>query len=159
MLGTSCWKDHTRAIDTEFETNPNNKEKPYSLFAVCLVDNKGKAEYRHVSDFDQGGQGEKSLVIWFMAKILEYQLTIGWYSRGMKQQKEDGTMMGKDSDLVVIDSVCKYYGIRSIVEYTMAGPYVRGYQSEQRNDSMCTSFNRFSRYYHIDCIKSTKNLW
>ena len=62
------------AIDTEFETNQNNKEKPYSLFAVCLVDNNGKAEYRHVSDFDQDNQSEKSLVIWFMTKIWNINL-------------------------------------------------------------------------------------
>ena len=40
--------------------------------------------------------------------------------------------MGKDSDLVVIDTICQYYGIRSIVAYTMAGPYVRGYYSSNQ---------------------------
>ena len=86
-----------------------------------------------------------------MTEILKYRLTIGWYSKGVRlQDKETGAFSGKDSDLKVIDSVCKYYDIPSIIGFDKRGvPYVRGYHYSLENDYYLQQ-NKFDYYYHID---------
>ena len=77
-----------------------------------------------------------------MNNMLEFRLTMGWYSKGVKLKREDGTIEGKDSDLKVIDSVCKYYDIPSIIDFNMIGvPYVNGYDGGQTYSSL----NKFRR--------------
>ena len=140
------------AIDTEFKINYENKSKPYTIFAASIVHDNGFARFRHITDF-HGPQPEKELVQWLMDNMLEFRLTIGWYSKGVKLKREDGTVEGKDSDLKVIDSVCKYYDIPSIIGFNMRGvPYVNGYDDGQT----CTSLNKFRRYYHIDLYQVYK---
>lgn len=85
-------------------------------------------------------------------------LTLGWYSKGVKLKRANGTIEGKDSDLKVIDSVCSYYDIPSIIGFNQIGiPYVRGYES-----ALCTvdekylSQSRFRRYYHVDLYQVFK---
>jgi DNA polymerase I len=145
------------AIDTEFKINYENKSKPYTIFAASTVDNTGKAQFRHITDF-HSPEPEKNLVKWLMDEMLEYRLTIGWYSKGVKVRKEDGTFEGKDSDLKVIDSVCKYYDIPSIIDFNMIGvPYVRGYNYDLcEKDPTYASLNKFRRYYHIDLYQVYK---
>ena len=46
---------------------------------------------------------------------------LGWYSKGAKILKDDGTYEGKDSDLKVLDYVCEYYNIPSIVTLDRQG--------------------------------------
>ena len=47
------------------------------------------------------------------------------------------TYEGKDSDLKVLDSVCKYYDIPSIIGFDRSGvPYVRGYEYELNKEVM-----------------------
>src|SRR5687768_15630457 len=86
-----------------------------------------------------------------MTELLKYRLTIGWYSKGVRlQNKETGSFTGKDSDLRVIDSVCKYYDIPSIIEFDKRGvPYVRGYNHNLGNEYYLKQ-NEFDWYYHID---------
>ena len=86
-----------------------------------------------------------------MSELLKYRLTIGWYSKGVRlQNKETGIFSGKDSDLKVIDSVCKYYDIPSIIEFDKRGvPYVRGYHHGLEG-SFYLQQNKFDWYYHID---------
>ncbi len=86
-----------------------------------------------------------------MTEILKYRLTIGWYSKGVRlQDKETGAFSGKDSDLKVIDSICKYYDIPSIIGFDKRGvPYVRGYHYSLENDYYLQQ-NKFDYYYHID---------
>ena len=118
------------AIDTEFKVNYENKLKPYTIFAASIVDNSRIAQFRHITDFESP-EPEKELVKWLMDKMLEFRLTIGWYSKGVRMIREDGTVEGKDSDLKIMDSVCKYYNIPSIIGFNMIGvPYVRGYDYE-----------------------------
>src|SRR3954453_13906481 len=97
------------AIDTEYRKNENR----YSIFAVAIVDSLGNIKVKHESDFSRYPQSEKELVKWAMNEILEYKLTIGWYSKGARIQKEDGSFAGKDSDLKIIDDACKFYNIPS----------------------------------------------
>ena len=86
-----------------------------------------------------------------MTEILKYRLTIGWYSKGVRlQNEESGAFSGKDSDLKVIDSICKYYDIPSIIGFDKRGiPYVRGYRYGLENDYYLQQ-NQFDWYYHID---------
>ena len=86
------------------------------------------------------------------------QLTIGWYSKGIRLQKEDGTFSGKDSDLKIIDDVCRYYNIPSIIGFDKGGiPFVKGYGYHLRNISpQHACFNKFDWYYHIDLFQIYK---
>ena len=86
-----------------------------------------------------------------MTEILKYRLTIGWYSKGVRlQDKETGAFSGKDSDLKVIDSICKYYDTPSIIGFDKRGvPYVRGYRYGLEDDYYLQQ-NKFDYYYHID---------
>ncbi len=150
-------KDIYAALDTEYIQNQNNCSKPYSLFAASIIDSHGNAKVRHVSDFD-GSQPEKRLVLWLMEEILKYRLTIGWYSRGVRLQNPDGSFQGKDSDLKVIDTVCKYYNIPSIVAFTARGiPYIRGYEYRLCGlNPYYRSLKKFDYYYHIDLFQVYK---
>jgi DNA polymerase I len=145
------------AIDTEFKNNYENESKPYTMFAASIVDNKGFAQFRHISDF-RGPQPEKDLVKWLMGQMLGFRLTIGWYSKGIKITREDGTVDGKDSDLKVIDSICKYYNTPSIIQFNLIGvPYVSGYDSELcKSTQRCAMWNRFRKYYHVDLYQVYK---
>jgi DNA polymerase, archaea type len=145
------------AIDTEFKLNTGNKSKPYTIFAASIVDNTGKAQFKHITDF-QDSEPEKELLEWLMHEMLNYELTIGWYSKGVRLVKEDGSIEGKDSDLKVIDSVCKYYNIPSIIGFDRRGvPYVRGYDYDLvRISPEHASQNKFDWYYHIDLYQVYK---
>jgi hypothetical protein len=53
-----------------------------------------------------------------MQEMLKYRLTIGWYSKGVRLRNEEtGNFSGKDSDLKIIDDVCRYYNIPSIIGF------------------------------------------
>jgi DNA polymerase, archaea type len=142
------------AIDTEFKVNAGNKSKPFTIFAGSIVDNTGRAQFRHITDFYEKDP-EKELLIWLMREMLNYELTIGWYSKGVRIVKEDGSIEGKDSDLKVIDSVCRYYNIPSIIASDRRGiPYVRGYDYDLiRISPEHASQNKFDWYYHIDLFQ------
>jgi DNA polymerase elongation subunit (family B) len=144
------------AFDLEFRYDENNSQKPYTIFAVAIVDSLGNIKVKHELDFASEQQPEKELVNWIMYEILKYRLTIGWYTKGIrikiKDKKGKERFSGKDSDLKIIDNVCKYYNIPSIVGFDTRGvPYIRGYDKEL----CCISpsyyeKNRFNYYYHID---------
>ena len=93
-----------------------------------------------------------------MSDILKYKLTIGWYSKGVRLQKEDGAYTGKDSDLKIIDQACQYYNIPSIIGFDRRGvPYIRGYDYRLCNiDPYYSNLNKFDWYYHIDLYQVYK---
>ena len=132
--------DNYAAIDTEY-IQTNNPKKPFDLIAVSFVNSQGIIKAKHVSDFNKYPKPEQALVEWTMTEILKYRLTIGWYSKGVRlQNKETGAFSGKDSDLKVIDSVCKYYDIPSIIGFDKRGvPYVRGYHYSLENRLLFTT--------------------
>src|SRR3982751_6177065 len=86
------------AIDTEYRKIGNR----YSIFAVAIVDSLGNIKVKHESDFCNYPQPEKGLIKWTMNEILQYKLTIGWYSKGVRLKKEGGSYTGKNSDLKMI---------------------------------------------------------
>ena len=145
------------AIDTEYR-QINNQSKQYELFAAAIVDSNGIVKAAHKLDFTTSKNPEKELVIWIMNQILEYKLTLGWYSKGVKLLKEDGSFTGRDSDLKVIDDACKYYNIPSIIAFDKRGiPYVRGYSYGLCNQNpYYASKNRFDWYYHVDLYQVYK---
>ena len=145
------------AIDTEY-IHTNNKDKRYELFATAIVDSDGSVKAAHKLDFANSKNPEKELVIWIMNQILQYKLTLGWYSKGVKLRKADGSFTGRDSDLKVIDDVCRYYNIPSIIAFDKRGvPYIRGYSYELCNqNTYYTSKNRFDWYHHIDLYQVYK---
>jgi DNA polymerase elongation subunit (family B) len=122
------------------------------------VDSLGNLEVKHELDFANCQHPEKELVQWAMSEILKYRLTIGWYSKGVRLQKEDGTFSGKDSDLKIIDQVCRYYNIPSIIGFNKRDvPYVRGYPYGLCNiDPYYSNLNKFGWYYHIDLYQVYK---
>ena len=138
------------AIDTEY-VQTNSSKKPFCLIAAAFVNSQGDIKAKHISDFFNFQKPEKALVEWTMRKFLKYKLTIGWYSKGVKlQDKETGIFSGKDSDLKVIDSICNYYDIPSIIGFDKRGvPYVRCYHYSLDNDYYLQQ-NKFAWYYHID---------
>lgn len=140
------------SIDIEFRFDQNNKNKQYSIFAVAIVDSLGNTKVRHESHFANYQYPEKELVLWVISEILRYRLTIGWYSKGVRIQKQDGTFSGKDSDLKIIDDVCQYYDIPSIIGFDKRGvPYIRGYDYHLCVTSpFYARMNKFNWYYHID---------
>ena len=146
------------AIDTEYKSNPQNNSKPYTIYAASVVDSVGKIENRHITDFQAQSQPEKELVKWLNHEMLNYELTIGWYSKGVRTAKEDGSIEGKDSDLKIIDSVCKYYNIPSIIAFDRRGvPYVRGYDYNLIKISPeHASENKYNWYCHIDLYQIYK---
>ena len=141
--------DKYAAIDTEY-LQTSNLEKPFDLIAVSFVNSQGIIKSKHVSDFEFP-KPEKALVEWTMTEFLKYKLTIGWYSKGVRlQNKETGAFSGKDSDLKVIDYICKYYNIPSIIGFDKIGvPYVRRYHYGLEDDYYLQQ-NKFDWYYHID---------
>lgn len=145
------------AIDTEYRQT-NNKSKQYELFAAAIFDNNGNVKAAHELDFITSRNPEKSLVIWIMNQILQYKLTMGWYSKGVKLRKYDGSFTGRDSDLKVIDDACRYYNIPSIIAFDKRGiPYVKGYSySLCIQDPHYASRNKFDWYYHIDLYQVYK---
>lgn len=145
------------AIDTEYRQT-DNRSKRYELFAAAIVDSNGNVKAAHELDFTTSKNPEKELVIWFINQILKYKLTLGWYSKGVKLRKEDGSFTGRDSDLKVIDDACRYYNIPSIIAIDKRGvPYVRGYSYDLCNqNSYYTSKNRFDWYHHIDLYQVYK---
>ena len=146
------------SIDTEYQVNSDNKSKPYTIYAASVVDSEGKIKVKHITDFQDKLKPEIELVIWLMEEMLKYKLTIGWYSKGVRLQKDDGTFEGKDSDLKVIDTVCKYYDIPSIMSYNLKGiPYISGYDLELRQQSPHhQTVNKFNKYYHVDLYQIYK---
>lgn len=72
--------------------------------------------------------------------------------------KDDGTYEGKDSDLKVLDSVCRYYDIPSIITLDRRGmPYLSGYNLNLcKKNSYYRDLNKFYRYYHIDLYQVYK---
>jgi DNA polymerase, archaea type len=148
------------AIDIEYRVNENesNNLKPYTIFAVAIVDSLDNVKVKHESDFTDCQYPEKELVQWAMSEILKYRLTIGWYSKGVRLQKEDGTFSGKDSDLKIIDQACQYYNIPSIIGFDIRGvPYLRGYDYRPYNiDPYYSNLNKFDWYYHIDLYQVYK---
>ncbi len=145
------------AIDTEYRQT-DNKSKPYEVFAAAIVDSDGNVKAAHELDFATSENPEKELVIWIMNQILQYKLTLGWYSKGVKLRKDDGSFTGRDSDLKVIDDACRYYNIPSIIAFDKRGiPYVRGYSYGLCNQNThYASKNRFDWYYHIDLYQVYK---
>ena len=80
------------------------------IFAVSFVDNLGNAQTRHISDFVQAipKYPELGLVQWTNYQLLQYPLTFGWYSKGVRRQEMDEETgawhyKGKDSDLKILD--------------------------------------------------------
>ena len=148
--------DNYAAIDTEY-IQTNNPKKPFDLVAVAFVNNQGGIKAKHVSDFDRYPEPEQALVEWTMTELLKYRLTIGWYSKGIRvQNKETGSFAGKDSDLKVIDTVCRYYDIPSIIRFDKRGvPYLRGYHYNLE-DQYYLQQNQFDYYYHIDLYNAYK---
>jgi DNA polymerase, archaea type len=148
------------AIDVEYRVNENDRNnlKPYTIFAVAIVDSLDIVKVRHESDFANCQYPEKELVKWTMSEVLKYRFTIGWYSKGVRLQKEDGTFSGRDSDLKIIDQACRYYNIPSIIGYDRSGiPYVRGYHYCLCNiDPYYSNLNKFGWYYHIDLYQVYK---
>ena len=138
------------AIDTEY-IQTDNPNKPFYLITVAFVNSQGISKAKHVSDFNKYPKPEQALVEWTMTEILKYGLTMGWYSKGVRlQNKETGTFSGRDSDLKVIDSLCKYYDIPSIIAFDKRGiPYIKGYDYHIENDYYLQQ-NKFDYYYHID---------
>jgi DNA polymerase, archaea type len=145
------------AIDTEYR-QIDNRSKRYELFAAAIVDSDGNVKAAHELDFANSKNPEKELVIWTVSQILQYKLTLGWYSKGVKLRKEDGSFTGRDSDLKVIDDACRYYNIPSIIAIDKRGvPYVRGYSYDLCNqNTYYASKNRFDWYYHIDLFQVYK---
>jgi DNA polymerase I len=137
------------AIDTEYRKSEGNR---YSIFAVAIVDSFGNIKVKHESDFYEYPQPEKELVKWAMNEILRYRLTIGWYSKGVRLRKEDGSFAGKDSDLKILDDECRFYNIPSIIGFDKKGvSYVRGYDYRLCDANyFYASQNKFDWYYHID---------
>jgi DNA polymerase elongation subunit (family B) len=146
------------AIDTEYKINYDNKLKPYTIYAASIVDSNSGIKNKHIMDFQEYTQPEKELAKWLMEEILKYNLTIGWYSKGVRLQKDDGSYEGKDSDLKVLDSVCKYYDIPSIIGFDKRGvPYVRGYVYQLvKINPAYASQKKFDWYYHIDLYQIYK---
>lgn len=101
------------SIDTEYRVNQShgNKAKPYTIFSVAIVDSLGNIKVSHESNFLYHQIPEKALLQWALSEILQYRFTTGWYTKGVKLQKEDGTFTGTDSDLKIIDDACRYYNI------------------------------------------------
>ena len=91
-----------------------------------------------------------------MNEILQYRLTIGWNTKGIRIKKKDKKgkerYSGKILILKLIDNVCKYYNIPSIIGFDRRGvPYIRGYDYELCNiRPISTRKNKFNYYYHID---------
>ena len=142
--------DNYAAIDTEY-IQTNNPEKLFDLIAVAFVNSQGVIKAKRVSDFNNYPKPEQALVEWTMTEILKYRLTIGWYSKGVRLlDKESGAFSGKDSDLKVIDSICRYHNIPSIIGFDKRGvPYVRGYRYGLEDDYYLQQ-KKFDWYYHID---------
>ena len=143
-------------FDLEFRYDENNSQKPYTIFAAAIVDSLGNIKTKHELDFASELQPEKELVNWIMSEILKYRLTIGWYTKGIRfkiiDKKGRERYSGKDSDLKIIDNVCKYHNIPSIIRFDKRGvPYIRGYDKQLcNNDHFYSQKNRFDYYYHID---------
>lgn len=147
------------AIDTEYRFNPNNKTKPYTIFAVSIVDSLGNINVRHESYYFGCQTPEKELVEWIMRDMLRYNLTIGWYSKGVRlRNEENGTFSGRDSDLKIIDDTCRYYKIPSIIGFDKRGvPYVRGYDYHLCSVSpQFAALKKYNWYYHIDLYQIYK---
>jgi hypothetical protein len=75
------------AIDIEYYINDNksgDQKAPYIIFAVSIVDSIGNVKTKHIFDFADEELPEKALVEWTMREILRYNLTIGWYTRGVE---------------------------------------------------------------------------
>ena len=123
------------------------------IFAVSFVDNQGNAQTKHISDFVRAipKYPELGLIQWINYQLLQYPLTFGWYSKGVRRQEMDEETgawyyKGKDSDLKILDQVCQYYNYPSVVKFTKRGtPYVKGY-----TDPAYKHLNRFYKYCHID---------
>ena len=69
------------------------------MYAVSVVNSEGGIQAKHTTDFQNHPQPEKGLVKWFIREILKNKLTLGWYSKGVRLKKDNGTYEGKDSDL------------------------------------------------------------
>jgi DNA polymerase, archaea type len=142
------------AIDSEYRVDndvSSKSQKPFTLFAVAIVDSLNNVNSKHELDFSDSPHPEKELVMWTMSQILKYQLTMGWYSKGVSLNN-NGTYNGKDSDLKILDDACRFYNIPSIIAFDKRGiPYVRGYDYNLCNtDAYYANKNQFERYYHID---------
>jgi DNA polymerase elongation subunit (family B) len=144
------------ALDLEYRYDKNNFQKPYTIFAAAIVDSSGNIKAKHELDFVNCPQPEKELVKWIMSEILQYELTIGWNSKGVRIRKKDKKgkekYSGNDSDLKLIDNACRYYNISSIIGFDRRGvPYVWGHDYRSfSNVPTITKVNKFRYYYHID---------
>ena len=140
------------AFDLEYRYDENNSQKPYTIFAAAIVDSLGNIKAKHELDFASELLPEKELLKWIMSEILQYRLTIGWNTKGVRIQNSRGKFSGINSDLNIIDEACKFYDISSIVALDRRGvPYIRGHN--MRNFSAFPTIRKLSKfgyYYHID---------
>jgi DNA polymerase elongation subunit (family B) len=142
------------AIDLEY--NYFKHIGRYTIYAASIVDNNLNAQTKLLTDFadtDTKLFPECGLVQWLQAEMLQYPLTFGWYTKGYRRYELDEDigiriLRGKDSDLKILESVCRYYNIPSIVKVSQNGaPYInrRGY-----TDVKYTHLNMSPSYMHID---------
>jgi len=126
------------------------------IYAASIVDNNLQGQTKLLTDFADTEMKlfpECGLVQWLQSEMLQYPLTFGWYSKGYRHYEFDeetgvSILRGKDSDLKVLESVCRYYNIPSIVKVSQNGaPYIcsKGY-----TDPAYTHLNMSPSYTHID---------
>jgi DNA polymerase elongation subunit (family B) len=146
------------AFDLEYRYDKKYSDKPHTIFAAAIVDSLGNIKCRHELDFANYQYPEKELVKWIMNELLQYKLTIGWYTKGVRIRNSSGKFSGVDSDLKILDDACKFYDISSIIAFDRRGvPYIRGYDSLGFVEtSNFRKRNKFDYYYHIDLFNLYK---
>jgi len=72
------------AVDLEYRYNEKYTDKPYSIFAAAIVDSLGNVKSRHESDFADYHHPENLFFFFIMNELLQYKLTIGWYTKGVR---------------------------------------------------------------------------
>jgi DNA polymerase elongation subunit (family B) len=138
------------AIDLEY--NYFKPVRRYMIYAASIVDNNLQGQTKLLADFP-GVYPERALVQWLQSEMLKYPLTFGYYSRGYRHYELDEEtglriLKGRDTDLKVLESVCRHFDVPSIVSVSQNGaPYInrQGYR-----DPEYTHLNVAGSYTHID---------
>jgi hypothetical protein len=83
------------AIDTEYRTNENNNAKPYTIFAVAIIDSLDIVKVKHESDFANCQYPEKELVKGQCLKSSNTSLQLAGIAKELDFKKKTGLSVVK----------------------------------------------------------------
>jgi hypothetical protein len=86
------------------------------ITSAALCTNQGKRIVLHISRLKEYPNPERKLIKLIIDNLNNFDLTFGWYSTGVRNEKKD-KFEGHYSDLFLLHQRCIYHGIENLSHY------------------------------------------